>query len=208
MKEHWENHFDFINSLGSAWYLSIEAGLLHYYHANAPATNRLLETLDGLVDKLKMTSRYMVAADGRTGLPCRARRENLGPYWVDAGVVLMMRGTEGQIHADYEGVAPYPAKLFDEQTRAYSTVISLFKPAIGGNLKIWLKRHLANQKPNLEDYLADVIDYSIGSLTIFDSFCYHRILSSQLTEEYPYRAIAAMHFLYQEEPFPHWEYWF
>ncbi len=207
-QEEWENRFEFINSYGSAWYLDIETGLLNYYHANAEQTNKLLAGLDGLVDKLTACTKYLQAPDGSTGLPARARRENLGPYWVDAGLVVMMKGTEGQIHGDYEGLAPYPAKLFDPQTRAYSAVISLFKPPVGGNLKIWTKHYLGQELPELEDYFSQVIDYTPGSLILFDSFCYHQILGSELTEAKPYRAIAAMHFLYKEEPHPHWEYWF
>lgn len=207
-KEFWENRFEFINSYGSAWYLDIEVGLLNYYYANATATNERLQRLEGLVQKLSSVCIDLVAPDGSTGHPARPRKDNLGPYWADAGVVIMTRGREGEIHADYEGLAPYPAKLFDANTRAYSAVLSLFKPKIGGNLKIWLKRFLGNEKPELEDYFAQVADYAPGSVTIFDSFCYHQILASELTDDRPYRAIAGMHFLYMDAPYPHWEYWF
>jgi hypothetical protein len=207
-KGFWLNRFEFINSYGSAWYLDIEAGLLNNYHANAMATNERLGKLDGLVERLSSVSASLVAPDGRTNLPCRPRRENLGPYWSDAGLIVNTRGTEGQVHADYEGLAPYPAKLFSADTRAYSAVLSLAKPKIGGNLKIWLRRHLGNEEPDLEDFTSQVVDYSPGALAVFDSFCYHQILGSQLTAETPIRAIAGMHFLYIDEPFSHWEYWF
>lgn len=207
-KLEWHNYFDFINSFGRAWYLDIEAGNLNLYYGQAMHTNRLLHTLDGLVETLVGASRYLLAPDGSSDLPCRARHQNLGPYWAEAGVVVMTEGRSGQVHADYEGLAPYPASLFDEKTRAYSAIISLAKPDQGGHLKVWAKRRLGNEEMELEDYTVEILDYAIGSLALFDSFCYHQILPSQMTEEKPYRAIAAVHFLYRDEPHPHWEYWF
>jgi len=207
-RNNWKNYFTFINSFGHAWYLDIEAGMLHQYHANAMSTNASLKRLDGLVECLTKSATYLTAPDGAVGLPCRARHENLGPYWVEAGVVINTQGHEGQVHADYEGIAPYPEKLFDPQTRAYSAVLSLVKPKFGGNLKIWTKHRLGNEPPDLEDYTIDIVDYAAGTLVLFDSFCYHQILSSELTPEIPHRAVAALHFLYIDKPHPHWEYWF
>lgn len=207
-RDSWRTYFEFINSLGSAWYLDIEVGMLHRYHASALHTNQLLAELPGFVETLAGAAKFMQAPDGSSGLPVRARRQNLGPYWADAGVVIMTRGGQGEIHADFEGLSPYPEKLFDKETRAYSAVLSLARPEVGGNLKIWLKHQLADENPALEDFQAEIIDYSPGSMAIFDSFCYHQILSSTLTEASPYRAIAAMHFLYLDNPYPHFEYWF
>lgn len=203
-----ETRFEFINSYGSSWYLDIEHGLLHYYHANSVHTNKLLHALPGLVESLASSARYLEGPDGTCGHPVRARSENLGPYWVDAGVVLMMAGHEGVIHADYEGLAPYPAKLFDPATRAYSAVLSLATPASGGNLKIWKSHKLADEEPDLDESSASEVVYKVGSLSLFDSFCYHRILASKLDDEHRFRAIAAVHFLFLSEPVPHWEYWF
>lgn len=207
-QEAMETRFEFIHSYGSSWYLDIEHGLLAYYHANAQATNQLLHALPGLVATLAGVSKYLEAPDGSTGLPSRPRSENLGPYWADAGVVLMMKGTEGVIHADYEGMAPYPSMLFDPQTRAYSAVISLATAASGGNLMIWKDRKLASQEMELDDSLAEEVTYSVGSMSIFDSFCYHRIMASKLDDSHRFRAIAAVHFLYLDKPYPHFEYWF
>jgi len=203
-----ETRFEFINSYGSSWYLDIEHGVLHYYHANAAHTNELLYALPDLIPTLSGVSKYLVAPDGATGLPCRSRSQNLGPYWVDGGVVLMMQGHEGVVHADYEGLAPYPQKLFDPDTRAYSAVLSLAMAASGGNLKIWQEHQLANEEPLLCDQKVSEVAYKVGTMTIFDSFCYHRILPSQLDDDHRFRAVAAMHFLYLAEPYPHWEYWF
>lgn len=199
--------FEFIQSYGSAWYLDIEHGLLPFYHANSQHTNELIDALPGLREKLCAVSEMLVSPSGQSGLPCRSRASNLGPYWVDAGVVLMMSGMEGVIHADFEGLAPYPAKLFDPDTRAYSAVICLAAAVSGGNLEIWQERKLANEDP--PEYLKSrIIEYAPGTLSVFDSFCYHKIQASVLDDQHRYRAIAATHFLYLAEPYPHWEYWF
>jgi hypothetical protein len=204
----WLTYFDFIHSYGRAWYLDIEAGQLNQYYEGAMRTNSALAKVQGLLESLRGAARYLIAPDGSSGLPCRARHENLGPYWSEAGVVRMTDGRAGQVHADYEGLAPYPAALFNQNTRAYSAVLSLFKAELGGNLKIWCKRRLGNEAPDLEDFTVQILDYAPGNLALFDSFCYHQILASQLTEAQSYRAVAAVHFLYVEAPYPHWEYWF
>jgi hypothetical protein len=203
-----ETRFEFIHSYGSSWYLDIEHGLLAYYHANAEHTNELLHALPNLVETLADSAKFLEAPDGSTGLPSRPRSQNLGPYWANAGVVLMMKGTEGVIHADYEGIAPYPPMLFDPQTRAYSAVISLATAASGGNLMIWKSRKLASEEFEMDDSCAQEVAYSVGSLSIFDSFCYHRIMASKLDDNHRFRAIAAVHFLYLDKPYPHFEYWF
>jgi hypothetical protein len=207
-KDFWLTRFDFIKSYGTAWYLEIEAGLLNNYHARAIETNTRLEALDGLIERLISVSKLLQGPEKETGLPARPRRENLGPCWADAGLVVNTKGIEGQVHADYEGLAPYPQKLFDDRTCAYSAVLSLAKPKVGGNLKIWLERHLGDVEPALQDFKSHIVDYSVGSMAVFDSFCYHQILSSQMSDVEPIRAIAAMHFLYMDKPYPHWEYWF
>ena len=207
-QQHWKKRFDYIHSYGRAWYLELEYGMLHVYHSDAVATNNLLAQLDGLVPALAAAAALMVAPDGKTGLPARPRSQNLGPYWVDAGVIVMTRGTAGMIHADFEGLSPYPAKMFDEHTRAYSAVLMLSKPVSGGNLRVWNKRFLANERQALDGVSSQVAEYAQGTLAVFDSFCYHQIEESQLTEELPHRAVAAMHFLYMDAPHPHWEYWY
>jgi hypothetical protein len=204
----WVTRFPNIHSYGNVWYLDIEHGALHEYHANANETNKLVAELPELVPILLRSANHMSGPNGETDLPCRSRAQNLGPYWVDAGIVMMDRGSEGVVHADYEGLAPYPAQLFDSSTRAYSAVLTLAVAASGGNLKIWKKRRLANEEPQLQDAFSEIVEYSVGSMVIFDSFCYHQIMESQLNPEHPWRAVAAVHFLFKSEPHPHWEYWF
>ncbi|MBX9571502.1 MAG: hypothetical protein K2X77_21600 [Candidatus Obscuribacterales bacterium] len=204
----WENRFDYINSYGSCWYLDIEAGMLSYYYANAVRTNELLKGLPNFVETLASSAKYLQAPDGKTGLPTRPRHENLGPYWVEAGVVIMNRGTAGVEHADYEGLAPYPEKLFDSETRAYSAVLCLAAADSGGNLRIWKQRVLGNEEPALAAETEEEVFYEPGALVLFDSFCYHQITESVLSDDHRYRAIGALHFLYKEQPYPHWEYWF
>jgi hypothetical protein len=205
--ERWKTRFEYIKSYGVAWYLEIEYGMLHAYHAQAAKTNGMLAELDGLVPALASTSKFMEAPDGRTGLPARARSATM-PYWVDAGVVAMTSGKAGYIHADFEGLSPYPEMLFDPATRAYSAVLMLAKPKSGGDLKFWAKRHLGNEMQNLEGAPSEVVSYEVGSVQLFDSFCYHQILDSELTPEHPVRAVAAMHFVYRATPEPHFEYWY
>jgi len=204
----WKKRFDYIHSYGSAWYLELEYGMLHAYHADAANTNALLAGLDGLVPALASSARFLEAPDGSTGHPARARRQNLGEYWADAGVVLMTRGKEGYIHADFEGLSPYPPMLFEEKTRAYSAVLMLSRPASGGHLTVWTRRFLGNERMALDGVPTAVAEYDVGTLAVFDSFCYHQIQAAQLSEEFPHRAVAAMHFLYLDRPFPHWEYWY
>ena len=204
----WKKRFDYIHSYGRAWYLELEYGMLHVYHAEAAATNALLAGLDGLVPALAACARHLEAPDGSVGLPSRPRWKNLGPYWGEAGVIAMTRGTAGYVHADYEGLSPYPARIFDPATRAYSAVLMLARPASGGHLKVWTRRFLGNERQALEDCPSEVAEYDTGTLALFDSFCYHQIQAAELDESSPFRAVAAMHFLYVDQPHPHWEYWY
>ena len=207
-RDAWKKRFEYIHSYGRAWYLELEYGMLHVYHSDAAATNARLQRLEGLIPALASAARYMEAPDGRAGLPARARTETLGPYWADAGVIAMTKGTAGVVHADYEGLSPYPATMFDERTRAYSAVLMLCKPQSGGDLKVWTRRWLANERAELEGVPHEIAAYAVGSLVLFDSFCYHQILESVLSTETPYRAVAAMHFVYRDDPHPHFEYWY
>ena len=84
----------------------------------------------------------------------------------------------------------------------------LSKPTTGGDLKVWTKRFLGNVWAKVDDLPTQIATYDTGTLAVFDSFCYHQILESTLTEESPYRAVAAMHFVYLEQPTPHFEYWY
>lgn len=98
----------------------------------------------------------------------------------------LMQGHEGVVHADYEGLAPYPQKLFDPDTRAYSAVLSLAMAASGGNLENLQEHQLANEEPLLCDQKVSEVAYKVGTMTIFDSFCYHRHIGvSQLDDDHP-----------------------
>ncbi len=206
-EDNWETHFEYLHSYGSAWYLEIEGGRLHYYHANAPRTNQMLQELPDLVPTLASVGTVLAGPDGKTGYPVRPRRVAKGPYWSDAGVVMSTRGTLGEAHADYEGLAPHPEKLFDPSTIAFSAIISLAVPAAGGHLTLWPKRVLANECFE-EDSESLELRYEVGTLTVFDSFCFHRIQGATMDDSRPYRMIAGMHFLFIDGPEPHWEHWF
>jgi hypothetical protein len=206
-EEGWETHFEHLHSYGVAWYLEIENGRLHYYHAQAERTNAQLAAIPDLLPILSAVGQVLVGPDGRTGYPVRPRRINLGPYWSDAGLVLSSKGRIGEAHADYEGLAPYPAKLFDSNTLAFSAIISLAVPAQGGNLKLWPGRKIANQDFCEESPSVELV-YKVGTLTVFDSFCFHQIQPAEMNEEFPFRMVAGIHFLFIDGPEPHWEHWF
>jgi hypothetical protein len=79
----------------------------------------------------------------------------------------------------------------------------------GGGLRFWPRRVLASEEfggGKDEEYID--VDYSIGSMAVFDSFCYHQIKPSIFNRERRNRTIAGIHFLYKPRPYPHWEYWF
>jgi hypothetical protein len=200
--------FPALFSYGHAWYLEIESGLLHLYHAGADYTNQLIAELPELMPTLLATAQYLRGPNDELNLPTRSRSENLGPYWVNAGIVLNYKSSLGEVHADYEGLAPYPDKLFDSRTRAYSVVLCLSKAKGGGGLKVWKQRRLADQKLVRRQAPAEIIEYDIGTVAVFDSFCYHQIQESEFDDEHPFRAVAVVHFLYKNDPYPHWEYWF
>lgn len=151
------------------------------------------------------------SAPAQDSLPAIARHERRGPYWCHSGIHIAGRNRGGSQHADFEGLAPYPEMMFDPATRAYSVMLSIQRPRFGGGLQVWpgrlsgshddaeWERHL-QQQPR-------ALDYPVGTLTIIDSFLVHRIQPS-FTWGHHYRMVGVMHFLYREEPEPHWEYWF
>lgn len=210
--KHLRSPFENLYSYGHSWYLELESGNLHTYHAKAMQTNELLQNLDGLTEALIAVAAALESPTGKKGLKAKSRRENLGPYWADAGVILSMDGKQGAIHADYEGLAPYPEMMFSPDTRAYSAVLCLASGASGGGLRVWKKRFLADVEVDLDLDLEKIesveLQYSSGSLAVFDSFLYHQILPTGFDKENRYRAVAAIHFLFKDSPTPHWEYWF
>jgi hypothetical protein len=208
-RDKWIDRFDgAMFSYGRSWYLDIEHGILHVYHAEAERANALIrEALPGLVEALLQSAPLLVGPNGERDLPTRARRENLGPYWCDAGVHIIPEGHSGDWHADYEGLAPYPAMLFDEHTRAYSSVLAVTGEREG--LEVFAgDRFLGNVSgetidATLSQRTPTILPYSPGTLTIIDSFLFHKIPPPTSM-----RVTAVMHFVFREAPYPHWEYWF
>ncbi len=215
-RSRWRSYEEGAYCYGNSWYLDIESGDLHSYYALSELSNKMLEELPGYVDLLRSASQYLVTADGRRHLPVRARRENLGPYWCDCGIHLFSgkagHSSGGILHADYEGLAPYPAALFDAKTEAFSCILALQTPDKGGGLEVWPeKRYLGNQllathRPRSK--ICHNLSYAEGTLTILDSFLYHRVSDCWFTEEKNWRVSGVIHFLLRESPYPHWEHWF
>jgi hypothetical protein len=204
-------------SFRNAWYLDLECGVLHEYHAMAAAANDILEkTLPGFVSALAGVARYLVGPDGETDLPARPRRDNLGPYWCDAGVHIMggmhgFRYTGGGPHADYEGLSPYVPALFDDRTRAYSAILSLATPADGIGLDVWTnRRYTADVARTAEERALPPVslEYGVGRVTTIDSFLYHRLQQGAFGPDGLWRIVGIVHFLYRADPYPHWEHWF
>ena len=190
---------------GRAYYHDMECGDLHEYHRDAAAVNKLVAKLPAYVETMKRAGGHLAGPGGKTGLPLRARRERLGPYWVDSAFHINARLDAGPVHADYEGLAPYPAMMFDKSTRAFSAVLAVSAPEQGGGLVLWEKRHLADETPKLGEPVR--LDYPQGMMTIIDSFLYHQIAATTVSRM-SYRIAGVMHFLYHDKPSPHWEYWF
>lgn len=211
-RDQWVKRFSFY-TYGRAWYADIESGNLPAYHAAAPTANALVDTLPGFKDSLVAATRFLVSPSGDP-LGARARRENLGPYWCDAGLHILGEGCEkgGVAHVDLEGLSPYPEAMFDLETRAFSAVLSVSNPAEGGDVLVWPKRRFLAS--DLEDIrllpkeAPERLKCQTGSLLLFDSFLYHKIDQFRIDEDASWRITGIIHFLYRREPEPHWEYWF
>src|SRR5277367_1199152 len=226
-------------TLGLAWYKMLEDGMLHAYHNRARHLNQLLLEKFSDVEAviLEIGAKYLCDPRGKTGISVRPRTANLGPYWSHFGFTITnavspMDDAEKTddgleiVHMDYEGLSPYPAKLFSEETRAYSVVISFETPEAGGGLKVFPARFLgnrfnapsiacgANKDPGFESLcrgeLMEPVNlkYAPGTVTIIDSFMPHAVEPCKCTEAKPRRMVCVVHYLYLESPFPHFEYWF
>lgn len=201
-------------TFGNSWYQDLEAGNAHAYHANAMRSNELVGLLLGFKETLLRASAMLLTPDGSTLNHVRARHENLGPYWCEAGLHIFagkpgVRNDVGVAHRDFEGLTPYPAHMFCEQTRAYSVVLAVAVPEVGGGLNVWEGRRLAADVfPEVEAAGAKVLRYETGTLTIIDSFLMHQIQPIICSSQKPLRISGVMHFLYLDKPHPHWEYWF
>lgn len=193
---------------GQAWYLCTELGLPDAYFANAQRANDLVASLPGYREAMVGCSRFFENPTGQGELPVRARRENLGPYWSDTGLHIFetCETRSFPIHADLEGLIPYPPKMFDPTTRIYSCVLSVTAPRNGGGLKIWDEPYFPKGGLVQVQSPGKLLEYETGTLTIFDSFLPHQI--QPFAGPGDYRITGVIHFLYLESPYPHWEYWF
>lgn len=210
-RDKWKSKLD-AYTYGNAWYLEIETGCLHSYHAEAEASNKLVSALPAYLPTMIDTCQFLAPKDNNgKAYPIRARTVNLGPYWSWSGLHIFEANEEvngGAFHCDYEGLAPYPQKLFEEETRAYSAVLSVAAPESGGGLRVWPRRFLANEEiPYMPDEEAVDLDYQPGTLTILDSFMGHQIMESEFKPD-QLRITGVIHWLLLDDPYPHWEYWF
>ena len=130
------------------------------------------------------------------------------------------------IHTDTEGLLLYPASIFDENTRAYSCVVSIKQTAQhannrGGELDIRQERYLANELERFykQDGCKAIskanrakIDYTPGNMVLFDSFMPHLIRPFKVRKKADRRITLVVHFNYRKHternPFPHLEYWY
>ena len=212
----WRHYPNSGMSYGNSWYLDIGVGELHYYHAMSAHSNRLMADLPNYSDTMKRAAALLRGPNGKRHLPTRARRENLGPYWCDMGVHILggKKGKvgPGAVHADFEGLAPYPEMLFNQKTLAFSCILSIATPFQGGGVEVWNARRFYGNELFIEGEFipgsGESLQYSRGTLTILDSFLYHRILPSRFSMAELWRIVGVIHFLYRSKPFPHWEHWF
>ena len=193
------------STFGVAWYVEIEQGCPAQYHAAAQEWNSRLRTFENL---RKTISRIAALLPKRA--PAVPRRTILGPYWADYGFTVYHRhGDSGSPHTDLEGLIPYPAAMFDPGTEAYSAVVAITCPASGGGLWVDVRgRRIGSYEAPPTRRGWKLYSYKPGTLTIFDSFLPHAIQASRMSQSSAYRIVLAVHFLYRDEPFPHYQYWF
>jgi hypothetical protein len=114
-------------------------------------------------------------------------------------------------HADYQGLAPYPEMMFSKDTLMFTAILSISTPRQGGGLRVWPKRHTADSIPNKTFFKTGYsdLDYTVGGVTIIDSFFYHKVNGFVLDEAHPERMVGVIHFLYRKTPTgAFWEHWF
>ena len=201
-------------TFGNAWYVFLEKGALHRYHVESESKNALISQLPEYVDKMVSVKSFLAVPDALKGaeIPAISRSEKLGPHWCWSGIHLSKSGRGGGPHADYEGLSPYPKLLLDDETYAFSALLSIQRPKWGGGLRVWKGRVPANHtdkawESHLNEAETKTFDYETGTLTIIDSFLVHQILPA-VTWGNHFRMVGVMHFLLHKEPEPHWEYWF
>jgi hypothetical protein len=204
-RRHWQTCFngDF-STYGSAWYTEIEEGCPARYQANANLWNARLQKFPNLKAYVAGIADLLPRS-----VPVVPRRAVLGPYWNDYGFTVYERnGQSGVAHTDLEGLIPYPDSMFDPNTEAYSATLAVECPAEGGGLRIDpRKRRLGHYVPPPTRKGWKLYRYYPGTLTLFDSFLPHSIEGFQLSRAHPRRIVLAVHFLYRESPYPHYQYW-
>jgi hypothetical protein len=204
-----------------------EAGLNESYYRYAEKHNRyLLKNFPQIRNVIARAGAMILEKSGLApdALPIVPRDRK---YFLMAGFNLQLHDWKiYNIHTDTEGLLQYPASIFDAKTRAYSRVVSIKRSAQhvhrrGGELDIWRERFLAHEldnfyKPNRIDARSKVarekLDYSPGTMVLFDSFMPHVVRPFKVREKADRRITLVVHFNYRKHtdrnPFPHLEYWY
>jgi len=213
-----------IKTLGRVWYLDIEAGFLPLYHWEAAQTNsvvskvispKIKERLLAKIQDILPIPSYLKPS--KPTIPLFSRKDVRKEPWVDMGLVrvkpTLINGryedTGGIAHADMEGLSPYPNMLFaTSKVYAFSIIVCLALPEEGGSLELW--KEIGAYNKWTVDSKPQVLEYSPGSLAIFDSRRYHRIMASVYSKRNPARSILGVHVLFVDDPTngPHYQYWF
>jgi hypothetical protein len=211
----------------AAFYGMIEAGLNESYYRYAEKHNRfLLKTFPQIRGIIARAGAMILEKSGLApdALPIVPRDRK---YFLMAGFNLQLHDWKFyNIHTDTEGLLLYPASIFDPNTRAYTCVVSIKRSAQhterrGGEFDIWKERFLAHEldefyKLNRVDARSkdarEKVDYSPGTMVLFDSFMPHVVRPFKVRKKADRRITLVIHFNYskhtERNPFPHLEYWY
>lgn len=211
----------------AAFYGMLEAGLNESYYRYAEKHNRfLMKSFPQVRGVIARAGAMILEKSGLApdALPIVPRDRK---YFLMAGFNLQLHDWKiYNIHTDTEGLLQYPASIFDAKTRAYSCVVSIKRTAQhlhrrGGELDIWRERFLAHEldnfyKPNRIDARSkdarEKLDYSPGTMVLFDSFMPHVVRPFKVRKKADRRITLVVHFNYRKHtdrnPFPHLEYWY
>lgn len=211
----------------AAYYGMIEAGLNESYYRFASKHNQfLLKNFPEIKEIIAYLGDYILDKSGlRPGsLPVVPRDRK---YFLMAGFKIQLQSFNiYNIHIDTEGLLQYPDSIFNQNTRAYSCIISIKRTAqhihdSGGDLDIWHERHLAHQMDGF--FKSDGakarskenrhrVSYEAGKLIVFDSFMPHVVLPFKVRKKADRRITFLVHFNFRKHternPFPHLEYWY
>lgn len=199
---------------GRAYYVETMASRVPTYHIQARAVNEMLERTLPDLKKLMVGAGGVLQQVKKAPVVSRALLTNNS--WCDFGIHICSwpdRYTS-QEHMDLEGLSLYPSLLNTRDTIAYSCTLPLLVPERGGGLFLWpdnrcnAQDNFLGEVNNLSCRRRITLNYTPGEMAIFDSFLYHKIEPFEVSIENLWRMTAVIHFLYREEPTPHWEYWF